>query len=86
VSIAWRTPVYVPATGYVCSIVFETLQGVSQTPSPSQSHRTRIALGGSWSSHTLALNVNTVDVFPVQGVQVTFPTYGGEFGGGGGGL
>jgi hypothetical protein len=40
--------------------------------------------GGSWSSETVAVNVNTVLVFPFVGVQLK-STVGGAFGGGGGG-
>src|SRR5206468_12658250 len=53
-------------------------------PSPVQSQRTWIALGGSRSSLTCAVNVNTVLASPDVGVQPK-SAVGGAFGGGGGG-
>src|SRR2546425_12499260 len=58
--------------------------GVSQVPSLSQSHRTWSRFGGSWASNEVEVNVKTVDVSPLAGVQLKF-AYGGMFVGGGGG-
>src|SRR3989475_775342 len=58
--------------------------GVSQAPSFSQSHRTWSRFDGSWASNEVDVNVKTVDVSPLAGVQLNF-AYGGVFVGGGGG-
>src|SRR3989441_12200115 len=58
--------------------------GVSQVPSLSQSHRTWSRFGGSWASNEVEVNVKTMDVAPLAGVQLKF-AYGGMFVGGGGG-
>src|SRR5438093_9919369 len=73
-----------PGTANWCCATASCDHGVSQTPSFSQSHRTWSRLGGSWASNEVDVNVKTVDVSPLAGVQLKF-AYGGVFVGGGGG-
>src|SRR5207249_11967544 len=82
-SIACTTTVLLPVELYDCVAVFVVNHPVSYVPSPVQSQRTWIALGGSRSSLTCAVNVNTVLVSPDVGVQ-TKSAVGGAFGGSGG--
>src|SRR5437867_13252491 len=83
-SIACTTTGWSPAEANECSAVFVVDHPVSHVPSPVQSQRTWIALGGSRSSLTCAVNVNTVLVSPDVGVQPK-SAVGGAFGRGGGG-
>src|SRR2546426_14964 len=73
-----------PGTANWCCAMASCDHGVSQTPSFSQSHRIWSRLGGSWASNEVDVNVKTVDVSPLAGVQLKF-AYGGVFVGGGGG-
>src|SRR3989475_7610403 len=83
-STACTKTVLFPAELKVWVAVFVVDHVVSHVPSPVQSHRTWIEFGGSWSSVTLAVKLNTVFVSPEVGVHVK-STDGGAFGGGGGG-
>src|SRR5437763_3926406 len=83
-SIAGTTTELSPAETNECAAVFVVDHDVSHVPSPVQSQRTWIALGGSRSSLTCAVNVNTVLASPDVGVQPK-SAVGGEFAGGGGG-
>src|SRR2546427_941374 len=74
----------VPGTANWCCAVASGDHGVSQAPSLSQSHRIWSRFGGSWASNEVDVNVKTVDVSPLAGVQLKF-AYGGVFVGGGGG-
>src|SRR2546428_646602 len=82
VSFASRVTLYVPGTANWCCAVASLDHGVSQVPSLSQSHRTWSRFGGSWASNEVEVNVKTVDVSPLAGVQLKF-AYGGMFVGGG---
>src|SRR2546428_4948942 len=73
-----------PGTANWCCAMASCDHGVSQTPSFSQSHRIWSMFGGSWASNEVDVNVKTVDVSPLAGVQLKF-AYGGVFVGGGGG-
>src|SRR2546425_1231860 len=73
-----------PGTANWCCAMASGDHGVSQAPSLSQSHRIWSRLGGSWASNEVDVNVKTVDVSPLAGVQLKF-AYGGVFVGGGGG-
>src|SRR2546425_11692314 len=84
VSFASRVTLYVPGTANWCCAVASLDHGVSQVPSLSQSHRTWSRFGGSWASNEVEVNVKTMDVAPLAGVQLKF-AYGGMFVGGGGG-
>src|SRR3989449_10586832 len=84
VSFASRVTLYVPGTANWCCAVASLDHEVSQVPSLSQSHRTWSRFGGSWASNEVEVNVKTVDVSPLAGVQLKF-AYGGMFLGGGGG-
>src|SRR5438034_779462 len=75
---------YLPGTANSCCAMASCDHGVSQAPSLSQSHRTWSRFGGSWASNEVDVNVKTVDVSPLAGVQLKF-AYGGVFVGGGGG-
>src|SRR5436309_10320527 len=79
-SIACTTTGWSPAEANECSAVFVVDHDVSHVSSPVQSQRTWIALGGSRSSLTCAVNVNTVLASPDVGVQ-TKSAVGGAFGG-----
>src|SRR3989441_7771660 len=84
VSFASRVTLYVPGTANWCCAVASLDHEVSQVPSLSQSHRTWSRFGGSWASNEVEVNVKTVDVSPLAGVQLKF-AYGGMFVGGAGG-
>src|SRR2546422_10015474 len=73
-----------PGTANWCCAMASCDHGVSQTPSFSQSHRIWSRLRGSWASNEGDVNVKTVDVPPLAGVQLKFAD-GGVFAGGGGG-
>src|SRR3989441_27886 len=73
-----------PGTANWCCAMALCDHGVSQTPSFSQSHRIWSRFDGSWASNEVDVNVKTVDVSPLAGVQLKF-AYGGVFVGGGGG-
>src|SRR2546426_7641591 len=73
-----------PGTANWCCAMASCDHAVSQVPSLSQSHRIWSRFGGSWASNEVDVNVKTVDVSPLAGVQLKF-AYGGVFVGGGGG-
>src|SRR3989454_8534004 len=73
-----------PGTANSCCAMASCDHAVSQTPSFSQSHRIWSRFDGSWASNEVDVNVKTVDVSPLAGVQLKF-AYGGVFVGGGGG-
>src|SRR2546425_118707 len=75
---------YVPGTANWCCAVASVDHAVSQVPSLSQSHRTWSRLGGSWASNAVDVNVQSVAVSRLAGVQLKSAN-GGVFGGGGGG-
>src|SRR5438093_1479033 len=67
-----------PGTANWCCAMALCDHGVSQTRSFSQSHRIGSRFDGSWRSNEVDVNVKTVPVSPVAGVQLK-SAYGGVF-------